>query len=329
MIKVDIKDKKYGNFQLKNICFQVKRGEFLTILGKSGSGKSTILNIIAGLENEYNGRVLIDDITPKKALENKEIGVVFQEDLLLPHLTLFENIYFGVKFYEKDKKIATEKVKKIIKKLNLEGKEQKYPNELSGGERQRCSIGRALVGNPKILLMDEPFSALDYNLKRSMHKLLKSLQKTLDLTVVFITHDREEAFSLSDNIIILHNGEIVEMGKPEKLYYFPTKKYSAKLLGVENIFEKSDFERVFEIKREGDYFGIRGEEIIIDDSSTDGDMIFFVGTILNINFNFGKYIIEIEKNGNIIQMVTDNLQNIEIGKPIKFSLNLNKIRVLS
>lgn len=329
MIKVDIKNKKFDKFQLKNISFTVERGKILTILGKSGSGKSTILNMIAGLEKDYIGEIKINNFTPENSLKNREIGMIFQEDLLLPHLTLFENIYFGIKFYEKDKKIATQKVEEMIKKLNLEGKEKKFPNELSGGERQRCSIGRALVGSPKVLLMDEPFSALDYNLKEDMHKLLKQLQKKFNFTVVFITHDREEAFYLSDDIIILHNGEIVEMGKPEKLYYYPKKEYTARLFGMENIFKKFDFERVFELEKNGDYFGIRGENIVLDEFCNYPNVKIFSGEIKNISFKFGKYILDINKNGDIIKVVTDTLENIESGKIIKFAINLDKIVVLS
>lgn len=319
MIVVENLFKKFEGFQLKNINFKIKEGEFVSILGQSGSGKSTILNLIATFDKEDSGKILIDDVAPEKLVKNGKIGMVFQEDLLLPHLNVYENVAFGLKIKKVDKKEIDKKVKKIIKELDLEGKEKKYPNELSGGEKQRVSIGRALVGEPKILLMDEPFSALDFNLREKMQKLVKKLHEKLRITIVFVTHDREEALYLSDKIGVLYKGELLEWGTPEQIYNSPKNYYTATLFSVENIFEKERFERVFKIKKErANYLGIRSKDIEIKENSD----IF--GIVKEINFKMGKYILEIEIESYII-CVESYENSFKVGDKIYLDILEEKI----
>lgn len=311
--------KKFDGFQLKNINFKIEDGEFVSILGQSGSGKSTILNLIATFDKEDSGRVLIDNEPPEKLVKDGKIAMVFQEDLLLPHLNLYENIAFGLKIKKMDKKEIDERVKKIIKELNLEGKEKNYPNELSGGEKQRVSIGRALVGDPKILLMDEPFSALDFNLREKMQNLIKKLHKKLKITIIFVTHDREEALFLSDKIGVLYKGELLEWGTPEEIYNFPKNYYTATLFSVENIFEKENFEKIFKIKKENiKYLGIRSRDIEIKEKSD----IF--GTIKGVNFKMGKYLLEIEIESYII-CVESYENSFKVGDKIYLDILEEKI----
>ncbi|MGL5357040.1 MAG: ABC transporter ATP-binding protein, partial [Cetobacterium sp.] len=158
MIEIKKVSKCYSDFSLKNIDMSIKDDEFISVLGQSGSGKSTLLNLIAGLDGNYSGTIIINEKTPQKMIKDGEVSMVFQEDLLLPHLNVYENIAFGLKLKKIDKKEIMERVKSSIIDMGLLGKEKKFPNELSGGERQRVSIARAIVTNPKILLMDEPFS---------------------------------------------------------------------------------------------------------------------------------------------------------------------------
>ena len=200
MLEVKIKEKNYRSFALEEIEFEIEKGEFICLLGKSGSGKSTLLKIVAGLDQDYKGEVNLENEDIESARKSGKISMVFQEDLLLPHLDVFENIAFGLRIAKCNSDEIRRRVEEILKKLELEDKKYKYPNELSGGERQRVSIGRALVTEPKLLLMDEPFSALDYNLKKAMQKLVKNLQKELRITALFITHDRDEAFTLGDRL---------------------------------------------------------------------------------------------------------------------------------
>lgn len=318
MIIVENLFKKFDKFHLKDINFNIKEGEFVSILGQSGSGKSTILNLLASFDKCDSGNILIDGDNPEKLVKNGEIGMVFQEDLLLPHLNLYENIALGLKIKKVDKDEIKKRVKRIIEELELVGKEKQYPNELSGGEKQRVSIGRALVGKPKILLMDEPFSALDFNLREKMQNLIKKLHKKLKITIIFVTHDREEALFLSDKIGVLYKGELMEWGKPEDIYNFPKNFYTATLFSVENLFEKEKFEKIFNIKKENiKYLGIRSRDVNIDDSGVKG-------IIKEINFKMGKYILEVECESEKIYVETLK-NNFNLEDEIYLNINEEKI----
>lgn len=307
MIEVKIEEKKYNNFTLKDIRFKIAKGEFVCLLGKSGSGKSTLLKIVAGLDRDYKGIVSLENEAIEVARKSGKISMVFQEDLLLPHLDVFENIAFGLRIAKCNKDEIRVKVEEILKKLDLEKMKNKYPNELSGGERQRVSIGRALVTGPKLLLMDEPFSALDYNLKKAMQKLVKSLQKELGVTTLFITHDRDEAFILADKIGIMESGKLVVMDSGERLYTSPKTLYVAKFLGIENIFLAENFEKIFKYKENtsAKFLGISGQDIRIVENSE------LYGKIIDINFSLGRYILEIELENNKIICISD--KKLEVG----------------
>ena len=307
MIEVKIEEKKYNNFTLKDIRFKIAKGEFVCLLGKSGSGKSTLLKIVAGLDRDYKGIVSLENEAIEVARKSGKISMVFQEDLLLPHLDVFENIAFGLRIAKCNKDEIRVKVEEILKKLDLEKMKNKYPNELSGGKRQRVSIGRALVTEPKLLLMDEPFSALDYNLKKAMQKLVKSLQKELGVTTLFITHDRDEAFILADKIGIMESGKLVVMDSGEKLYTSPKTQYVAKFLGIENIFLAENFEKIFKYKENtsAKFLGISGQDIRIVENSE------LYGKIIDINFSLGRYILEIELENNKIICISD--KKLEVG----------------
>lgn len=220
--------KRYEKFSLDIENFQVKQGEFISILGQSGSGKSTFLNILAGIETEYIGEVSIKG----------ELSMVFQDSLLLPHLNLFENIAFGLRIKKIDKNEIDARVVEVMKKLEIFSLKDKYPNEISGGEKQRVSIGRALVMKPQLLLMDEPFSSLDENLRERLQEVVKTLQKELDLTIIFVTHDRDEAFYLSDRIALINKGKIEQYDSAINLFTKPISDYVYKFLSLENIVVK-------------------------------------------------------------------------------------------
>lgn len=220
--------KRYEKFSLDIENFQVKQGEFISILGQSGSGKSTFLNILAGIETEYIGEVSIKG----------ELSMVFQDSLLLPHLNLFENIAFGLRIKKMDKNEIDARVVEVMKKLEIFSLKDKYPNEISGGEKQRVSIGRALVMKPQLLLMDEPFSSLDENLRERLQEVVKTLQKELDLTIIFVTHDRDEAFYLSDRIALINKGKIEQYDSGINLFTKPISDYVYKFLSLENIVVK-------------------------------------------------------------------------------------------
>ena len=269
MIEIKGVSKSFSGFSLKNIDILIEDGEFIGILGQSGSGKSTLLNLVAGLDKDFSGEILINGKSPSRMIKDGEVAMVFQKDLLLHHLSVWENIAFGLKIKKVPKDEIEKRVKEAIAEMDLVGKEKRFPNELSGGEKQRVSIARAIVTRPKLLLMDEPFSALDFNLRDRMQKMVKKLHEKLKVTIIFVTHDREEAFYLSNKIGVMFRGELLDYGTPKDLYDNPKNAYTAKLLAVENIFSKDIFEKLFQCEVQPCKFvALRGKSIkVVEDSN--------------------------------------------------------------
>lgn len=231
-----------GKIILKGISLNIHEGEFLTILGPSGCGKTTLLRLIAGFEKPNNGQILFNgkDLI-KIPIHKREVNTIFQSYALFPHLNVFDNIAYGLKL----KKISKDKIKKeVIKALSLvklEGFEDKDINDLSGGQKQRIAVARALVLNPKILLLDEPFAALDLKLRQQMQLELKKIQREVDITFIFITHDQEEAFTMSDRVVVMNNGQIQQIGSSEDIYNEPENKWTAQFVGSSNVIEDGIF----------------------------------------------------------------------------------------
>ncbi|WZL73349.1 ABC transporter ATP-binding protein [Clostridiaceae bacterium 35-E11] len=237
---------KENNFLLCIDELKIHEGEFFGLIGASGCGKTTLLKIIAGLYAVDEGRVSIGDCDITKiSAEKRGLGMVFQEALLFPHMTIEQNVAFGLKIQKMDKQLRKKKVKEILEVVGLKGFESRYPSELSGGQQQRVAIARAIVCTPKILLMDEPFSALDPTLREEMRILVSDIHKKYRITIVFVTHDREEAFALFDRMAIMKDGRIVQIGSPQELYQQPANVYSAQFLGVKNIFYGKVEKKVF------------------------------------------------------------------------------------
>jgi iron(III) transport system ATP-binding protein len=228
--------KSFGdNPILKDISFEIQPGEFFTLLGSSGCGKTTLLRCIAGFEKADSGSILFGDtdVLPLNPWE-KNIGFVFQNYALWPHMTIFENIAYGLKMRKMDKKTIQEKVAWALDMINLSGAEGRYPGELSGGQQQRISIARALVLNPRVLLLDEPLSNLDAKLRIKMRKDIKEIQKRLGITSIYVTHDQEEALELSDRIAVMEKGNVMQVGTPEEIYETPANSFTANFVGRSN-----------------------------------------------------------------------------------------------
>ena len=228
--------KLFGDVRaVDNVSLSIQHGEFLTLLGPSGSGKTTTLNMIAGFEIPSRGEILLedDDITTV-APNNRGIGMVFQNYALFPHMTVSDNIAFPLKM----RKIPGDKIRRSIKEalelVKLPGFEGRYPHQLSGGQQQRIALARALVFKPKILLMDEPLGALDKKLRDHMRLEIKHLQESLDITVIYVTHDQEEALTMSDRIAIMNEGKIIQLDTPEALYESPSNHFVADFIGESN-----------------------------------------------------------------------------------------------
>jgi molybdate transport system ATP-binding protein len=247
-VKIELREilKTYkGQTVLKNLNLQVNKGEFHVLLGPSGSGKTTILSIIAGLAKQDKGDVLIGNRNVSSLPpEKRRIGFAFQDYALFPHLTVFENIAYGLRVKRiKENKIG-ERVGYYLNKINIENEKNKFPHQLSGGQKQRVALARALVTEPEILLMDEPMSNLDPLTKEKIGDELKSIQKEIGTTTIYVTHNQEEAALLGNRVSVLHHGKIEQSEAPDELFYHPKTEFVAHFVGVNNILNVS----VVEIK---------------------------------------------------------------------------------
>lgn len=256
MSYIEIKniDKYFGrNKVLDNINVEINKGEFVSLLGPSGCGKTTLLRIVSGLENQNGGDIFVDgnnisSLSPAK----RNIGIVFQNYVLFPNLTVYENISYGLLNRKMPKDEIEEKVNEILSKIDLIHIKHKYPKQLSGGQQQRVALARAVVLSPKILLLDEPLSALDAKVREHLRKEIKSLQKELGITTIMVTHDQEEALTMSDKIVVMKDSKVMQIGTPEEIYKKPANDFVADFIGSINVIE-IDTERKI----------VRPEEVLI------------------------------------------------------------------
>ena len=237
ILEIDNIIKKFGNQEvIKDISLKVNKGEFLTLLGPSGCGKTTTLRIIAGFEKPTGGSVLLEGLhVENKQPNDRNVNTVFQNYALFPHMNVFDNIAYGLKIRKVNKIEIKKRVIEMLSLVQLEGYAKRKIDGLSGGQKQRVAIGRALINNPKILLLDEPLGALDLKLRKQMQVELKKLQKKLQITFVYVTHDQEEALNMSDRIVVMNDGIIEQIGTPEDIYERPQTKFVAGFIGESNL----------------------------------------------------------------------------------------------
>ena len=239
IVRLEDFSKSYGEKEvIKKVNLDVYEGEFVTLLGSSGCGKTTILRSISGLDEPTKGTVYIDgeDVTHVEA-RKRHVNTIFQNYALFPLMNVYDNVAFGLRMKKIPEDEIAKRVNKMIKLVHLEGYEERLPKELSGGEQQRVSIIRGLINNPKVLLLDEPLSALDLKLRKKMQIELKQLQRKLGTTFIYVTHDQDEALSMSDRIVVIRNGNIEQIGTPEDVYEKPNSLYVADFLGEANVFK--------------------------------------------------------------------------------------------
>lgn len=234
---VDQASKRYGNaFAIEEVSLDIASGEFLTLLGPSGCGKSTTLRAVAGLVEIDSGTILLggQDVT-RMPIHNRDIGMVFQNLALFPHMTVAQNVAFGLRMRKVSRADQKTRVAAALDLVRLSGFADRYPSQLSGGQQQRVAIARALVIEPKVLLLDEPFAALDRKLREEMQEELRQLTRTVGITAMFVTHDQEEALTLSDRIAVMSNGRVEQIGAPTAIYERPETPFVADFMGARNI----------------------------------------------------------------------------------------------
>ena len=267
MIKIDNICKKFKDFEIKNISFEIKQGEYFVLLGPSGSGKTLFLELISGLLKPDSGKIT--------GIDNKKIGFIYQDLMLFPHMNVYENISYGLRIKKIDKNEIEKEVNELSDKLNISHLLYKNVKKLSGGERQRVAIARAMIIKPDIYLFDEPTSSLDYNLKLKTRELFLSLYKQTKKTFIHVTHDFEEAISLSTKIGLIFNGQILQYGEPDYVFNNPNEKMVAEFLGYTNLYSGKIENNLMKINGieiitpvancEKAYIAIRSDEIILSE----------------------------------------------------------------
>jgi putative spermidine/putrescine transport system ATP-binding protein len=267
--------KTYGDVvAVHDVDVHVGEGEFFTLLGPSGSGKTTTLRIIAGFEQPDTGRVTLggEDITNRPPYA-RDVNTVFQDYALFPHMTVAENVGYGLKVKGVARRERTSQVAEVLRMVRLEGYGGRKPVQLSGGQRQRVALARSIVNRPKVLLLDEPLGALDLKLRQEMQVFLKSLQRELGMTFIYVTHDQEEALTMSDHVAVFNDGRIEQVGAPADVYERPATEFVAGFVGTSNILE-----------RDGRRFSVRPERIQLNGSGEAGTVadVVFVGAFRRI-----------------------------------------------
>ncbi|MGD8190722.1 ABC transporter ATP-binding protein [Brevibacillus ginsengisoli] len=318
--------KKYAdNTVLQQVSLEIEKGEFITLLGPSGCGKSTLLRSIAGLETVDSGTIKVNGkdithVTPQK----RNVGMVFQSYALFPNLTVFDNIAFGLKMQKMGKKEIERKVRQVIELIHLSEKEKAYPHELSGGQQQRVALARAIVTEPDILLLDEPLSALDAKIRKNLQVELRNIQKNLKMTMIFVTHDQEEAMTISDRIFVMDRGQVVQSGRPETIYASPKNEFVARFIGSYNVLTHEDIYHLTGESIQAGAYAVRPEVIGLFDNSIPSTMqtsgYWVKGSVLNVTIKGNVRRYEIQANDRLLYVdelnVPSNAPLIE-GMPIQ------------
>ncbi len=321
---------------VEDFNLEVKKGEFVTLLGPSGCGKTTMLRILGGFELPTEGTIMLDGQDISMLPPNKRpINTVFQKYALFPHLNVYDNVAFGLKLKKMSKKEQDEKVKKALELVDLEGFEKRTIHTLSGGQQQRIAIARAIVNEPEVLLLDESLSALDYKMRKEMQVELKNMHKKLGITFIFVTHDQEEALTMSDKIVVMADGEIQQIGTPEEIYNEPKNLFVADFIGESNIFKGTmtgyhkarfcgtEFDCVDDYEKDMVIDAvIRPEDILITDASKGQ----ITGSVLSCDFKGTFYIVVVQAGKNEIEI--HSLNSYELGEEVGLCIEPDNIHII-
>lgn len=343
-VSVDIKNtvKLYGDFKaIDDVSMSIQEGEFFTLLGPSGCGKTTLLRMIAGFNTIEGGEILFEGESINNIPAHKrDIGMVFQNYAVFPHLSIYDNVGYGLKARKVSREESHERIMKALEVVQIADLKDRMPAALSGGQQQRVALARAIVIEPKILLMDEPLSNLDAKLRVQMRTVIKKLQRQLNITTIYVTHDQEEALAISDRIAVMHKGKVMQIDRPDNLYKVPENRFVSNFIGTSNFLEAkvidSNTLSIADYIINKNHLGNSGEDVIIsvrpeqfiftnEDEGISGEI-----TLATFLGDFVNYEITLE-NGNVIE-VNEYTQNNDAMRPegkCRVIVDVNKINVLN
>lgn len=341
-MSITLKDiyRDFGDFTL-HVDLEVRKGELVSLLGPSGCGKSTTLRIIAGFEQSDRGSVFLNerDISPVPA-EKRNIGMVFQDYALFPHMTVFDNIAYGPKLRKWDRKKISESVNRFLEIVHLEGFGNRRIEHLSGGEQQRVALARALVTEPQLLLLDEPLSALDAKLRKTLRREIRSIQRDLGITTLYVTHDQEEALTISDRIAVMKEGRCLQYDTPRELYRRPSHIFSAGFIGNSNLIEVSavspenmtgetelgTFHVDFINGPKYSHLFFRPDKCLV--VNEEPSVNSFMGIISDIEYTGSMKNLEIDSRGKIIHVSVPENSSLGIGEKVQLYVPPEHCRIL-
>ena len=330
--------KRYGDFTaIKNISLEINEGEFFTLLGPSGCGKTTLLRMIAGFNTIEEGEILFDDqVINNLPAHKRDIGMVFQNYAIFPHMTVYDNVAYGLKARKIPEKEAEERIMDALKTVQIEEMKDRMPANLSGGQQQRVALARAIVIKPRILLMDEPLSNLDAKLRVEMRTVIKKLQRDLNITTIYVTHDQEEALAISDRIAVMDKGVVKQLGSPDEIYMKPSNRFVSNFIGTSNFIDGVSHGKNIEmlgynfslnkqISQGPVLVSVRPEQFIFSEEGLSGEIV--LSTYLGDHI---MYEIELE-NGQIIELkeYVQNVRTIRDNGPVKIKPIVEAINIYS
>ena len=325
-LKISNIQKRYGDVAaLDQVDIEIFDGEFFSLLGPSGSGKTTCLKVIAGFEVPDFGTIhLFDEDVSSIPPFKRDVNTVFQDYALFPHMNVRDNVGYSLKIKKIHKNDQERLIEEILQKVKLQGYDSRKPSELSGGQRQRVALARSLINKPKVLLLDEPLGALDLKLREQMQFELKSLQRQFEITFVYVTHDQQEAMSMSDRIAIFNEGKIEQIDTPINIYNKPKSAFVADFIGTTSIISKKDAQSCFNYSSS---FSIRPEFVMINQSENSD--FNFTAMISDIQFQGSLYKLLLEKDSILINAYyypnSSHSINLAIGESVNLSWNKNNI----
>ncbi|MEC0183187.1 ABC transporter ATP-binding protein [Paenibacillus peoriae] len=325
-------NKTYGNSSvLHQVDLNVEKGELVTLLGPSGCGKSTLLRCIAGLVDLDQGEILLD----KKNISNlpprsREIGMVFQSYALFPNLTVRGNIEYGLKIKGLKSAERHKRVEELLAMVDLEDREKHYPNQLSGGQQQRVALARSLAMQPKLLLLDEPLSALDAKIRKNLRAEIRNIQKRFQMTTMFVTHDQEEALAISDRVCVMDKGRIVQEGTPENVYSAPKTEFIARFMGNYNVLNPKEAARLFQLDNlEQVSYAVRPEAISIqnDQRIVEDTKCYVTGYVRSVAIlgNVIRYTVLSQEILLTVDVLNDGRSAISEGEAIRLELSRSSL----